>query len=147
MEDLIFYGIVIVSIIVSIVKNFQEQKKKDSGRVIGKPATPSATEVQPASATPQRQIQNKPERTTNNSQSVIESAIDRINREGGNYTSLESSVGNTGLSDEERKAFQMSEEIGAESKTEDQFQLHSIFETKDDLKKAILYTAILERKY
>lgn len=166
MEDIIVYAAIIISVIWSIIKNFQEQKKKDDSRTVGQPNQTTISE-QPEQAVPapfSRPARNRPEAVRGNNpspvnagstitmnRSVLESSL-----ESSGYTTLESTVPNAGFSDEERRAFQQVDglenvtEIEEDNNKKQEYstrKIHHLFETKDDLKKAILYTAILERKF
>jgi len=171
MEDLIFYAVVIISVIVSVVNKFLEQKKEDSKRVIGKPENQPKPEVQESEPpTPFSKPANKTKKTVipttdtdidysapNKNKSAIEMALENANKSGTmySYTSLESSIGNSGISEEERKAFQITDDDNVIEMEQDdkkksgqiEKKRHPLFDSKDDLKKAILYTAILEKKY
>ncbi|WP_163265031.1 hypothetical protein [Dysgonomonas sp. 216] len=156
MEDIIFYIVVIISIVASIINNFREQGKKNAKRDISKPVQePQSTPLpeQQTYNTPQKQeVADKKKKVAtavvNKEDSIIEEALKRANAQ---YSTLES-INNTesSVSEEEYKAYkdhsESDNEISDNHNTKHK-QLSDLFKTSDDLKKAIIYNAILDRKY
>ena len=165
MEEYIIYLVIAGSIVANIYSNYKKQQKKDSKRVIGKPAqnVPStsakpATQAQPKRKTAAATVKPKqPQKIKSEIESSIEKYLSENPGTSMEYTSLESTIGNyssigdVAISSINAEGFDdETEPIEKDGIKDEQAvvrKAHSLFETKDDLKKAILYTAILERKY
>ncbi|GAB6011061.1 hypothetical protein [Viscerimonas tarda] len=166
MEQYIIYVIIAVSIVVNIYRNFQKQQEADSKRNVSKPVvrtqTASTTSANPPIfSKPKPQVASPAAKETrrDNSKSIIESDLEALRKNGGlatstEYTSLESTLSDFstigGRTFSNMEGFEMDDtEENSEIKNDKKFvrKAHPLFENKDDFKKAILYSTILERKY
>jgi len=172
-EDIIILGVVIVSIIGNVIKNFLKESKKADKRVVGQPApaNPQSKPVQPKplfSKPANKPIRKKEERTIiepvvkpryetletlepwDNNES-LEEYIRRkydVKNDSSEDMSIYSTIEQEDISDLEEISDDASFVTQSETKkTTTRKKINSLFETKEDLKKAILYSAILERKY
>lgn len=180
MEDFIVYGIVIVSIIISIVRNFTQESKKDATRDIGK--KPSNIPTQPQSvptpfSKPKPATVVKPQSVSNQSTAKEEyeqqaarkeykqvetledpdffdkytqavskysqSDIDRILKEN---ASGEDNIYND-KSSEIKEHNYTEQAIDKENSNSQNNILETLFKTKDEQKKAVIYASIFDRKY
>ncbi len=134
MENIIIFGIIIVSVIVNIVKNYKKESEKNSKRVI---------------------IGKKPQQVNSPASNSEDSPYSFNPSE--TYESLEynsQTVQNqpraNGLSTSDYIAKYNAEMEELTENTSDEPSRSSIniaFETNDELKKAVLYSTILERKF
>lgn len=159
MENLIIYGIVAIIVIISIIRNYQKEAKKNKERVLRTP------QVRPVAAYGQENNQtrpaqapfSKPRRTDSEERSydynstetvttsTVSDTLDKyqtITSMGYNYNQ----EGTSSLSHEydetknEKKAF--TQEVKNNNTAQD-LQL----ETSEDLRRAFIHSIILERKY
>lgn len=159
MEDIIFFAVVVLSIVFSIVKNYMKETKKDEKRVIVKQPTPVST--------PQPLVRAKRTLVAPATQSVenpskpkdLPERLDRVEvsqYESIDYSSKSEKMPRVSTQHEENEAFSLTEHNYNEINGEKTFgskvaatgsSFNNVFEDKDDLKKAIIYSTLLERKF
>lgn len=163
MEELIIYAIIIISIIVNVYRNFKKQQDENAKRVIGKPTAQQSQEkpvstVRPVQKVEKKQVFTPSKSSLDTERPTLESDFEKYYKEKpeytfGNYQSLETSPSGSSITFIETEGFEnVVESIEEEDKKEQAGKRHpsmaySLLEEKDALKKAVLYNAILERKY
>lgn len=160
MENVIFLVIAVVAFIINTLLNYQKEQKKNAERTKNQPPKPNnapktiiyeprgerpkvvqsqkMTEVLNTPQVPKKEFSSTLERA-----SAVATETTLLNKK---YQS-EDSIYN--LSDESNSIFAIDErdEIGNEDLKENTKAASIKLETRDDFKKAIIYSTILERKY
>jgi hypothetical protein len=167
MEEYIIYIVIAISVVANIYKNFKKQQEADAKRATGmpvpRPRPAQASPVPPLNQQPKPNPAPKPAQTTRSgrSKSLIESDIEQLKKDGRlapsvEYTSLESTIGNYSSLSDTSLFVPMDEGFESVSSiTDDDIKdgqpldakPHPLFADKDDFRKAIIYSTILERKY
>lgn len=153
MENLIIFGIIAASVIVNIVKNYKKEAEKNEKRVINKPSptiqptTNSKTDVDRSTIPDSKPLLSKkkqPKKESFNSSEPQRNSYPTLQTTNTHTdtTSYHTENDIEGLEEHDysltNEEIEENNRIGSSS---------NIFETEDDFRKAILYSAILERKY
>lgn len=138
MEDIIFFLIVAISIVASVVSNYNKEAKKNAKRVVGQPAskpvTTTASQQKIKTLTSQKRRPTKP---------IL--SLDEFQAEGERALKPSDYINDI----DELKEFDYNEEARNNDISNDKSAALSerIIESKDDFKRAIIYSTILERKF
>lgn len=135
MENIIIFGIIIVSVIVNIVKNYKKESEKNSKRVIigKKPQQLNA----PASNN--SEVYPRPSNPTEAYESLEYNSQTNQNQPNTEDLYISDYIAQYDAEMEELTE-NRSDEASCSS-------INIAFETTDELKKAVLYSTILERKF
>ncbi|MFR9166757.1 MAG: hypothetical protein ACLVKO_11270 [Dysgonomonas sp.] len=165
-ENIIWLLIVGGAVVVSFVQNYNKEKKKDNKRVVGKPNA-NQTIPKPQTVTSSSESANKPvarpfEKKNTPKQTITVSNnkdikpkdkdiseasahLDTLEYDLYNNSNTNNSKFSEGILD--AKEFDYTSLLEDDVAENQNNNINSVFKTKDELKKAVLYSVILERKY
>ncbi len=130
MENFIILAIIIISVLINAISNYKKESKKNSKRVIKK---------SPHTVNPPVETYDQTERSPYNSLETIDSL---------EYHTINNNYQASKTSDYISKYNTQFDEINEASADESHTSsINSVFKTEDELRKAVLYSIILERKF
>jgi len=165
-EDIIVFGIVIISIIGNVIKNFLKESKKDNKRVVGKPTTSPVntnyTDQKPLFSKPSKKTVTEVKKpATKQYQKPVYQSLETLESLE-TFGPVESTIAKKydmssepfddiskfDISDmEEIEDYTSPIDTDEKEKPSVKKKTYTLFENESELRKAILYAAILERKY
>lgn len=143
MEDIIFFIVVAISIAASAISNYNKEAKKNAKRVVGKPV--SATQASTAASSQQAKTVPTIKKTVK----AIKSStpFQDFRAEGQQAINSKDYLTENEIVDEKEFDYDASLEDNKKNTSYETKNVDDIFDSKNDLKKAIIYSTILERKF
>lgn len=146
MEDILIFAIIAISIVANVISNFRKEAKKNANRTIGQPVKTTSTSTQQKGQSQSvKKTYKKPEESL---ESIF--SLEEIAPKEEDYTkkkAVKLPVNEIDdISEADYTISSIENEIAEEDKNTSS-SINEIFKTKDDFKKAILYSTILERKF
>lgn len=146
MEDILIFAIIAISIVANVVSNFRKEAKKNANRTFGQPVKTTSTTTQQTKQ-PQN-VKKTYKKPTESLESIF--SLEEIAPKEEDYTkkqAIKLPVNEIeDISEADYTISSIENEIGEENQNTSN-TINEIFKTKDDFKKAILYSTILERKF
>jgi len=141
MEDIIIFAVIAISIVANIVSNYKKEAKKNAKRVIGQPAPVSAptTSTQQKVKSAQKKKKSAPAETIFSLEDIHAEGKQEIKRTHDTDSIYE-------LADAKEADYSQD----TDNLEKNPYQLNKVetaLNNKDELKKAIIYSVILERKF